>query len=225
MILGVASVVVSALTTLKFAPRHAQLGTDVQARLHFFAEIVWLNISVWICFSAFLAAGVVLRRRPQVHKRLMLLASLSFIPPAMTRIIDWPLWGSGNNAYFPLLCCLAALVVAMGVHDMFERRSVHPVTLFGGLGLVGLFSVGTFLSCQLRNWPRFGERVVPSDAIGLPSAQSTGIVAKSRDSTCLPCGRGGGAPATTTSLKGATIHASLSSPPRSVCEAAQRADA
>jgi hypothetical protein len=143
--LGGAAVVVSAMTALRFAPRFAQLGSDVEARLLFFSEIVWLNISLLVCFSVFLVAAVALRKRPPIHKRLMFLASLSFIPPAITRIIDWPIWGLGNNAYVPLFCCLVGLILVLGVHDIFERRSVHPVTLLGGASLATLFAVCTFL--------------------------------------------------------------------------------
>jgi hypothetical protein len=143
--LGVAAVAVSAMTSLQFAPRLAQLGRDVEADLHFFSEIAWANISFLVCFVVFLVAAVVQRRRPPVHKRLMFLASLSFIPPALTRIIDWPIWGLGDNALLPVFFCLVGLVTALAMHDIFERRSVHLVTAIGGTGLVVLFAVGAFL--------------------------------------------------------------------------------
>lgn len=154
--LGVAVVIVSAMTMLRFGPRLAERGVDVEARLDFLSEIVWVNIEMLICFSAFLSAAVVLRGRPQIHKRLMLLASISTIPPAATRIFDWPIWGLGNNALFPLLCCLALLLMALALHDFRSRRSVHPVTLVGGVIVVTCFAVSGFVMPHTE----FGRSVV-----------------------------------------------------------------
>lgn len=145
LVLGVAAVVVSAMTALRFGPRLAENGIDVATRLHFLSEIVWVNISQLICFSVFLLTAVAQRHRPQIHKRLMLLASLSFLPPAITRIIDWPMWGVGNNALFPLFGCLVALIVSLGVHDFVSSRSIHVVTLVGGTVLAMLFAVSSFV--------------------------------------------------------------------------------
>jgi len=154
--LGAAVVVVSTMTMLRFAPRLAGRGVDVEARLDFLSEIVWVNIEMLICFSTFLSAAVVLRRRPQIHKRLMLLASISTISPAASRIFDWPVWGFGNNAGLPLLCSLALLVMALGLHDLRSRRSVHPVTLVGGVVVVTCFAVSSFV----MPYTEFGRSVV-----------------------------------------------------------------
>jgi len=104
-------------------PRLAARGVDVAARLHFLSEIVWANIASLICLVVFLSAAIVMRRRPEIHKRLMLLASISILPPAMTRIIDWPVWGFGNNALFPLLCCTAMFPVALGLLRLEIKQS------------------------------------------------------------------------------------------------------
>jgi hypothetical protein len=75
----------------------------------------------------------------------MLLASISILPPAITRIIDWPVWGFGNNALFPLLCCSAAFTVRLGLYDLKSNKSLHPVTLAGGLAVVVLLAVSGFV--------------------------------------------------------------------------------
>ena len=143
--IGAAAAIVSAMTALRFGPRLAENGVDVEARLHFLSEIVWVNISLLICFCVFLATAIAQRQRPQIHKRLMLLASTSFLPPAITRIIDWPIWGVGNNAMLPLFGCLVAFIVALGVHDFMSRKSVHVVTLIGGVALATLFGVASLV--------------------------------------------------------------------------------
>jgi hypothetical protein len=143
--LGVPAVVVSAMTTLRFGPRLAENGVDVEARLHFLSEIVWNNLCFLIFFCVFLSTAIIQRHRPQVHKRLMLLASISFLPPAISRIIDWPVWGVGNNAMLPLFACLVAFIVALGVHDLMSSKSVHPVTLVGGTAFAVCFAVTSFV--------------------------------------------------------------------------------
>jgi hypothetical protein len=153
---GIAVLILGALTTLRFGPRLAQRGVNVEARLEFLSEIVWANIQMLICFAAFLAAAVVYRRRPQIHKRLMLLASIGTIPPAASRIFDWPIWGLGNNALLPVLCTLALFVGALGLYDLRSLRSVHRVTLAGGGIVIASFAVSGLVMPKTE----FGRSVV-----------------------------------------------------------------
>jgi hypothetical protein len=75
----------------------------------------------------------------------MLLASLSILPPATTRILDWPIWGLGQDAYFPLLCVSVLPLVALALYDIKANRAVHPVTLGGSAAIVGLFILGAYV--------------------------------------------------------------------------------
>jgi hypothetical protein len=154
--LGAAVLIVGAMTMLRFGPHLAERGVNVEARLEFLSEIVWANIEMLICFAAFLWAAVVYRRRPQIHKRLMLLASISTIPPAASRIFDWPIWGLGNNALFPVLGTLALFVGALGLYDLRSLRSVHRVTLVGGVIVIASFAVSSVVMPKTE----FGRSVV-----------------------------------------------------------------
>lgn len=140
--LAVGVVAAAAWTSLHFWPRMTQLGADIDPHLVY--EIVWSNIANLLCFSTFVTAAVLLRHKPRIHKRLMLLASISILPPALTRIIDWPIWGAGEDAYFALLCVMVIPLAALAVHDVKENRAVHPVTLGGGAAFLVLFSLGLF---------------------------------------------------------------------------------
>jgi hypothetical protein len=93
-------------------------------------------------FAAFVAAAIVLRRKPAWHKRLMVLALLTMIAPAVARLIML----SGNGQHYLLLQSLVtAAFVAWGlVHDWVRHRMVHPA--FAGLG------VALVLSWPLRMW-------------------------------------------------------------------------
>jgi hypothetical protein len=141
--LGVGVILTSAVTSVRLWPRFTEIGIELDPHLVF--SIVWLNAAFLISFVVLLALGFALRRRSQAHKRSMLLASLSILPPALTRILDWPIWGFGPDAHIPLLCTLAALIIALGVYDLRGRGSVHPVTLAGGALIIVTFMVGGFV--------------------------------------------------------------------------------
>jgi hypothetical protein len=78
-------------------------------------------------FAAFLAAALWTRRRPETHKRLMLLATISIITPAIAR-----LWFVGQRPVIAL-ALTNLFVLAAVVYDLRRRRKVHPVYIWGGL--------------------------------------------------------------------------------------------
>ena len=88
---------------------------------------------------------VVLRRRPQAHKRLMLLASISIIGPALARISRLHGFGGEQGPFIPVV--LWGLVLALAVHDLMSRRRLHPSTVLGALLLV-LISYGADIASR-----------------------------------------------------------------------------
>lgn len=82
-------------------------------------------------FALLVGAGVVWRRSPAVHKRLMLLGSLSMCQAAFVRIQPAGPW-SGPVVQFGLTL---AFVVAMARFDRRQLGRVHPVTAWLGLPL------------------------------------------------------------------------------------------
>ena len=76
---------------------------------------------------AFLAAGWAYRRRPEIHKRLMLVATTMLIVPAVGRMVflgtPVPLWKF--MLVWPLPVYLAM------VHDFRTKRIVHAVYVIG----------------------------------------------------------------------------------------------
>lgn len=80
-----------------------------------------------IFIVAFLAAGWHYRRRPEIHKRLMLVAATIVALPAIGRMtflgVPVPLWKF--MLVWPLPVYLAM------VHDFRDRRLVHPVYVIG----------------------------------------------------------------------------------------------
>jgi hypothetical protein len=72
-------------------------------------------------------AAFLVRARPEMHKRLMLLATINLVPAALTRL---PL----GAARVPVALGLSfGFVVAGPIFDWIRRKRVHPVYIWGGL--------------------------------------------------------------------------------------------
>jgi len=88
-----------------------------------------------VVFAALVGWALVARRRPGVHKRLMLLGTLALIPAATTRP---PLPGSLLFSMGMFGVPEAMFVAAFALHDLRAVGRVHPATVWGGgLVLVG----------------------------------------------------------------------------------------
>jgi hypothetical protein len=83
-----------------------------------------------VLFAVLVAAAILLRRRLDVHKRLMLLATINLVPPAIGRIA---LFNLDASLVMPFAVgALLALVLAQIAYDLATRRGVHPVPALGG---------------------------------------------------------------------------------------------
>ncbi len=83
-----------------------------------------------VVFATFFGLGLYYRRRPDAHKRLMLLATLALLPPALGRIRI--LSAVGPQAFFGVTVLFIVAVIA---YDYWTWRRVHAVSLWGGLFL------------------------------------------------------------------------------------------
>ena len=82
-------------------------------------------------FSLFVGMALWYRRDKESHKRLMLLAYVSILAAAVAR---WPgVLPLGPFGFFGLTFLF---ILAGGAYDLFSRRRVHPVYLWGGALLV-----------------------------------------------------------------------------------------
>jgi hypothetical protein len=87
-------------------------------------------------FTILAVAGLAWRRRPDVHKRLMLLATLGgLLWPAITRM---PVIAGRMPLMFALLI---ALVLAPAVRDLWLGARARWVSLYAGLGALAAFPV------------------------------------------------------------------------------------
>ena len=108
----------------------------------------------WILFAAFdginlllfgslVFVAVWMRRRADVHKRLMLLATLSLLPPALGRIAIH--FVSDEGEPITKLALLTGCVVLVVLVDTLRHRRLHPV--FGwGIALLLTLNYATYLA-------------------------------------------------------------------------------
>ena len=136
MVLAPAMVLVGVLVAL-YSARHVFHG---ETRPPVQSAAFPLSLLTW--FSGFVIVGLSLRRKPQAHKRLMLLASIAIIAPAVGRIENLPYpgwlpdwWNWAIPFTFPLI-----------VWDLATIRRLHPATLIGVPALV--------LMSPLQHWVR-----------------------------------------------------------------------
>ncbi len=102
------------------------------------------STSMITLFGLFTAAAIAYVKRPEVHKRLMLLATISMLVPAVARLFYAASVGIGPGlrpgigpprtvaaVIVPTLIA-DALILAGVLYDMRTRGRPHPVYLFGG---------------------------------------------------------------------------------------------
>ena len=141
--IGAAVIVIGTTVTLAFVGRRAALGTDIEARIKFFSDIVWGDIAAIAAFIVFFGLAIAWRKRPDQHKRLIILGSLALLEPALFRIWGWKLF-AGVDRNWAALVVLFVAVVALVLHDLSSRRRVLAVTLLGGVLLIGSRMVALF---------------------------------------------------------------------------------
>lgn len=108
-----------------------------------------------IMFGVLVATGYLYRRRPKIHKRLLLLATI---------ILLWPAWFRFRH-YFPSIqrpdiwfaVVLAdSLIVLSWIVDKMTFGKIHPVLLYGGLFIIAehIFEVLMFDTAPWRMWAK-----------------------------------------------------------------------
>lgn len=107
-------------------------------------------------FATLVGAGIVKRRDTQAHKRFLLLATLSLLPPAVARLPFPPDLPGGIVTIF-LLCWLAVLPLV--AFDLKTLGRIHRATLAGAL-LILLSIPARFLLAASDGWLRFADWLV-----------------------------------------------------------------
>jgi len=107
-------------------PLTAPVGVDPRTWL----AVPLLDVPV---FGGLIVAGLLNRRDPQTHKRLMLLAMVDMMRPSLGRVLMM-VGAPGPTPLFLPLLFLAPQIV----RDIRTRGRVHPATLWGSIAIAGI---------------------------------------------------------------------------------------
>jgi hypothetical protein len=97
-----------------------------------------------------------MRRRPDVHKRLMVLASLGMLTPAIARIPLRFIREGGPPVFFGLAILLVLGCVAV---DTLRSRRLHPAALWGALLVVAMVPLRLYVASTAA-WTQFAGWLV-----------------------------------------------------------------
>ena len=122
-------------------------------------QFLALEFEEMIAFSVFMTAGVIFRRNPAAHKRLMLLSAVAISDAGFARV-----WLMGIKTEIPGLFGwwlqyfwgILLILVAMAVWDLWHRRRIHPAVLFGA----ALLWTGEIVTTILNFSPTWREIMV-----------------------------------------------------------------
>ncbi len=137
---------VSAILVGIAAIKRGQGASSVDPRLFFAVPFFGA-----LLFAGLAWTGIALRRRPEVHKRLMLLASSAMMDAPVGRLFPIQEFGA-----LPVLAAPMLAVAAGAIHDKLSRGSVHRAYCIGGAAIL-LIHVGRIGMMYAPGWPRFAE--------------------------------------------------------------------
>ncbi|MDO7843531.1 hypothetical protein [Sphingomonas immobilis] len=97
----------------------------------FFPKPIFLvmNLIGILVFAGLVAGGIVLRKRAEWHKRLMLCATVSILGPGLGRLL--PMGSFGAAAPLVMFGAIALFAFAGPVADIVVRRRIHPAYYWG----------------------------------------------------------------------------------------------
>jgi len=165
-VLAAAFVVVATLTTMESARRGFDLSGDLlritpPARRAVAGRWLLPLISNIPMFAVFVGAALFFRRRPAIHKRLMLLATVGpqlTGPPVIHAAGHWPALLPWAPAI--ALVTSAGFLSASAIHDRISEGRIHPVSIWGPLLLIVWDIVSEGLIGQSAAWDEFAAWMV-----------------------------------------------------------------
>ena len=148
-VLAALVVIVGILTALYAAARGASPGPPA-------LSFLIIPIGDMLIFSVLIGLALYFRRKLDVHKRLMLLAAINLLTPAIARIPLGFIIAGGPLAFFGLtdLCLLACVAF-----DTIKHRRLHPVFLWGTIFLIAMQPLRLLLA-GTSVWMNFAAALV-----------------------------------------------------------------
>ena len=114
-----------------------------------------LPLGEMLAFAALVSTAIALRARPEYHKRLMLLATLAMLAPAVARL-PLALSQVGPLAHFAMV---DLIILAFVAFDTVRQRRLHPAFV-AGFAFIVVVQVGRLAISQTRAWDAFATWLI-----------------------------------------------------------------
>jgi hypothetical protein len=124
---------------------HVQSGEWTRDRAAGFLLVILGDMAL---FAVFFIGAMIYQREPEVHKRMIVLATVALLFAAVARM------GLFDRPLLMLAVWLSPVIIAMG-YDIFSRRRVHPAYFVGSAILLVGYSRVLFLESEA--WLRMGR--------------------------------------------------------------------
>lgn len=165
--LGVAGVVIAAATVISgiivalASERRVHTAANAGTLMDPYVFLIFPTMSIgW--FALFVCLAIIKRNRPDTHKRLMLLGTISLIGPALARLVTMAVKGLGMvglPGVVGAVLLMNVFIAAIAIRDLKTRGHLHPVTLWGG-GLFVLSEPLRFVIGFSEPWQAFARAVM-----------------------------------------------------------------
>lgn len=150
VVIAVLVVIMGSTTTFNAAAREVgQHSDEATARI----TVLGLELMQMALFAALVGAAIWMRRRPDFHKRLMLLGTACMMPSAFSRIPVNLTFMVSNMLSILILFNLFVLVCAS--IDTLRNRRLHPAYGWGGLFAISGLDLA-YVGAISPQWIRFG---------------------------------------------------------------------
>jgi hypothetical protein len=159
-VLAVLMVVSGYATAIAMARRGYDLSGDLISTADDVLILLVFQLGDLLSFSVLVAAAVLYRRRPDVHKRLMLLATVGALmgAPLAHVIGHWPLL---RDIKAPIILVpLVMLYFAVAVHDRLSRGRIHPVSLWVPIALFVWANLRAAIIGPSDSWHHFAAWLI-----------------------------------------------------------------
>lgn len=114
-------------------------------KFHYLLGINSVNL---LLFAVLVGLGIAFRRKPDLHKRLMVLAAVTLLAPAVARIVLL----FTHKPLPQFLAFYACLLLCVSV-DTLRHRRLHVVFAIGALVVIAAFQL-SYLAVQTSAWMR-----------------------------------------------------------------------
>ena len=123
-------VVALGIYTIAGSIARQHLGTNTQAFALTFVAFDGLSL---LLFGGLVMTALRLRSRPPIHKRLMLMALVSLLPPAFGRLVAYFTRVGVHEIVLVLMCATVGVCIMI---DAIRNRNLHPALVWSGAMVV-----------------------------------------------------------------------------------------